>query len=368
MVRLPGFSALAMSKTKAGPIERLSSIYTSFLTEVRTEAGYCMAKLLSIKEIKKSSASRVILERHASRVVFSQDSTARKAIVYQLYWQQGDCIPSSNLIKFLCWFYRNQSLEFQEEKLCKENDYSLIRAGVFQGKEAVVKILKATTKEITDDTVTEHHERIVREAFNLRRLNPHQNIPRLLAYDTERLPYHIITSLETKGNLLDFLRDSRADGSYQTSTVLLQMCIDITDALIHLSNNNMVHRAVMARNVLVGKDLTCKLTSLDSARLLEPPEETESQYSYCSVDTTLEFISQEPDEVAVRWTAPECLQSPRHFTTASDVWALAATMYEVFTFGCEPYARTEEGRSLDCDQDVVHYVSYRIGFVRLCTF
>ena len=325
-----------------------------------------MAELLSIQELKKSSASRAILEQYASKVVFCPDSEIRKAIVYQLYSQEGEMsIPSEILVKSLSCFYRSQSLEFG--KGLWEDDYFLIRAGAFQGRKAAVKILKATTKEITHDTLAnpKYRQSIIMEAKNLRRLNknPHRNIPRLLAYNTERLPYHIITSFQPGGNLLEVLRKARLDGSLPPPTLLLKMCIDITGALMHLAKHDMVHRAVRAQNVLVEKDGTCKLSYLESARHLVS-DDSASVYSYCSSeDASPEFISEDPDEeLAVRWAAPECLGCPRRFTTASDVWALAVTMYEIFTIGCEPYARTHGGQLVE-DKDVKEYVSNCIGLM-----
>lgn len=46
------------------------------------------------------------------------------------------------------------------------------------------------------------------------------------------------------------------------------MLIDISEALLHLENLGLVHRAIMAENVLVGEKFTCKLSGLHSMQQL----------------------------------------------------------------------------------------------------
>ena len=46
------------------------------------------------------------------------------------------------------------------------------------------------------------------------------------------------------------------------------MLIDISEALRHLEKLGLVHRAIMAENVLVGEQFTCKLSGLHSLQQL----------------------------------------------------------------------------------------------------
>ena len=86
----------------------------------------------------------------------------------------------------------------------------------------------------------------------MRQLNAsrHPNFPVLLAYDTKRLPYHIITAFEERDPPVNFSR-------------LVEMFFDISEAILYLEELGLVHRAVMAKNVLVGSQ-NCKLTGLHS--------------------------------------------------------------------------------------------------------
>ena len=70
------------------------------------------------------------------------------------------------------------------------------------------------------------------------------------------------------GDLLQVVTKSRENKPNLSPTKLLGMLIDISEALLHLQSLGLVHREVMAKNVLVGKTLTCKLSGLHSLQKL----------------------------------------------------------------------------------------------------
>nr|XP_058966526.1 tyrosine-protein kinase JAK2-like isoform X2 [Pocillopora verrucosa] len=126
------------------------------------------------------------------------------------------------------------------------------------------------------------------------------------------------------------------------------MILDITDALLFLEEKGLVHRAVMAANVLVGDGYICKLSGMQHLRkLTRQTEDPDSLYSYCSSDDDLpDFVNSGNEEkLPLRWKAPEVLLECR-FSTASDVWALGVLMYEVLTYGCLPYRLISDNEEL----------------------
>lgn len=114
--------------------------------------------------------------------------------------------------------------------------------------------------------------RLIREVDNLKRLtnsqHPHPSFPVLLGFDTKCFPYHLITGFEKEGNLLQLIRVFRKRETHLKPIALLKMLIDITNALLRLEELGLVHRSVMAENVLVGENYTCKLSGLHSLRKL----------------------------------------------------------------------------------------------------
>ena len=132
-----------------------------------------------------------------------------------------------------------------------------------------VKVLYAKKHHLLEeDPKFDARERLIREASNMRRLNAsqHPKFPVLLGYNTESLPYHLITAFEKFGNLLQFVRMSREREPHLKPTQLLKMLSDISGALLHLEELGFVHRAVMAENILVGENYVCKLTGLHTMR------------------------------------------------------------------------------------------------------
>lgn len=123
---------------------------------------------------------------------------------------------------------------------------------------------------LQEDPTFQVRERLIQEVYNMRRLNAsqHPNFPVLLAYDTKSVPYHLITVFERWGDLLQFVRMSRERNPYVQPMHLLRMLMDVSDALSYLELLGLVHRAVMAANVLVGENFVCKLSGLHSLRRL----------------------------------------------------------------------------------------------------
>ena len=134
-----------------------------------------------------------------------------------------------------------------------------------------VKILKVERQHLLKkDPKFPAKERFIQEAYHTWRLNEdqHQNFPVLLGFNTESFPYHIITKYESCGCLLELVRKSRKEIPKVKSTQLLKMLIGISDALLHLEKLNLVHRAIMAENVLVGDNFVCKLSGLHALEQL----------------------------------------------------------------------------------------------------
>ena len=134
-----------------------------------------------------------------------------------------------------------------------------------------VKVLYVKKEQLLEnDLEFPDRQRLIQEAYNMKRLNAsqHPNFPVILAYDTRSLPYHLITEFERWGDLLRFVRFSRERGVRVEPIQLLQMLVDISHALLFLEGLGLVHRAVMAENVLVGDNFVCKLSGLHSLQQL----------------------------------------------------------------------------------------------------
>ena len=117
---------------------------------------------------------------------------------------------------------------------------------------------------LVEDPKWKARELLIREAYGMMRLNAYQhpNFPVLLGYDTKSLPYHLITEFERWGDLLQFLWVYRERNTQLQLIRLLNMLLNIGCALLYLEELGLVHRCVMAANVLVGDNYVCKLSGL----------------------------------------------------------------------------------------------------------
>ncbi len=252
------------------------STFFSFLNiELRVEAGSCLIYLLKDEKLQKRPECRAILESTSSGVLFSPDPFTKMLFANHLLENRDlkDTLPEDLHVQHLTTCYRNQTLEVNKTTISQGQRY-FVKRGMFQRKEAVVKTLYVTKQDILEgDSPDQSKARdlLMREAYNLSRLNglSHPHITVLLGYNTKSLPYHIITEFERYGNLLQFVQASREGNDLLPTPLLLKMLLDITEALLLLQNQGLVHRAVMAENVLVGDNYVCKLTGMHSLRQLQ---------------------------------------------------------------------------------------------------
>jgi len=236
--------------------------------------------LLRDEKAQKRPECREILARLSKRVLFCQDNLIKKLLVpHLLNNQKAHCkLPAELHIEHLASCYKTQTLEVNSTVVSESRrqiSNHFIHGGALKGQKVAVKILAVTKQDIQEENPTEQSKakkRLIAEAYNLRQLNTlpqHPNIPRLFAYNTTTLPFHIITQYEKYGDLLQLVRTSR-EVQALSSSVIYKMLISITEGLLYLQQKlYLVHRAVMAENVLVGDGYTCKLTGLHSLGRLQ---------------------------------------------------------------------------------------------------
>jgi len=240
---------------------------------MRTEAGGCLVNLLKDTKVQRKPECRAFLQQLSSQVLLGPDKEIRTFLVHFLSKNQNleHDLPEDLHIKHLSSMYRTPTLEINKSIIRKSPD-CFVKHGMFQRKKVAVKVLFVKKEHLlVDSPFTSARERLIREADCLRMLNesPHPNITVLLGYDTKTLPYHIITAFEKWGDLLQFVRRSRENSPRLQPVELLRMLGNIADALLYLEKIGLVHRAVMAANMLVGDNYVCKLSGMQSLKQLK---------------------------------------------------------------------------------------------------
>ncbi|XP_056885353.1 receptor tyrosine-protein kinase erbB-3a isoform X1 [Takifugu flavidus] len=145
----------------------------------------------------------------------------------------------------------------------------------------------------------------------------HMNIVRILGIcpgDSLQL----ISQLSSHGSLLEHVRNCKNKLSPQR---LLNWCVQIAKGMYYLEENKVVHRNLAARNVLLKNNYTAQVSDYGIADLLHR-------------DDKKYFFNEA--KAPIKWMALESILF-RKYTHQSDVWSYGVTVWEMMSYGAEPY-------------------------------
>ena len=229
--------------------------------------------------------------------------------------------------------------------------------GIFSKSTTFATSSFVVVKALRSDASDEARRDFIRIGELLLRL-VHPNIVRLLGVCLSASPLCLIVEYMPGRDLREFLHESAPQHfivryGHTTSTTRLKSADligagrQIANAMVYLSDCGFVHRDIAARNCLVGdknaSQLEVKLSDFGLA------VELGDQDFHCG---------DEDEEIPVRWMPPEAIRENR-FTHASDVWSFGVLLWEIFTYGTQPYEQmtvkevirsVDLGRTLHCPE------------------
>mgnify|MGYP001074139949 CR=1 FL=1 len=185
--------------------------------------------------------------------------------------------------------------------------------------------------------------RALKEASFYVNLTRHPHVVRTYGFVLDKKTNHennsamLLQEYASEGSLLELLQEHE---STIDEKILIEIFLQIIDAMIFLAYNHVVHGDLACRNVLVfrfdeknPKNNIVKVTDFGLSRQSKLYSKTSN-----SLQTTL-------DIVPVRYAAPEILSNssqPDIYTEKSDVYSMGVLMWEAFEEGTLPWSKTEK--------------------------
>jgi len=223
-------------------------------------------------------------------------------------------VPSQHVI---------QSESVSVYKELGEGEFGVVQQGVWTDEDGMrhqVAVKCLSKKRMQNNTVEFMKEYEIMQTID------HNNIVRLygVVLDDTSSQIMLVTELAPLRSLLECLKEPSLRATF-TVACLAAFCQQICHGMMYLEDKRLIHRDLAARNILVFSKSLVKISDFGLSRALGVGKD----YYQTNFNVNL--------KLPIAWCAPECINFLK-FTSASDVWAFGVTMWEMFSYGFQPWA------------------------------
>ncbi|XP_023344030.1 tyrosine-protein kinase SRK2 isoform X2 [Eurytemora carolleeae] len=219
-----------------------------------------------------------------------------------------------------------EELEFSTENEIGKGEFGKVYKGTLRGlSEVAIKELKigkrltAREKAVVEDNF--------KEELKIQRSLRHPNIVTLIAFvESPEHGNYMIQEYMEKGDLTKYIREKSKLESIRLRS-LVAWCYEIALGMKYLSSQNIIHRDLAGRNVLVDKYERAKVADFGLARDQQDDQRRE-------------------EKIPIRWSPPEVFNK-REYSDKSDVWSYGVTLWEIFSYGAKPYDKLNKEKYKD---------------------
>ncbi|KAL9915728.1 activated Cdc42 kinase-like isoform 1-T2 [Glossina fuscipes fuscipes] len=200
-------------------------------------------------------------------------------------------------------------------------EFGIVQQGVWtNGTERIQVAIKCLCRERMQSNPME----FLKEAAIMHSIE-HENIVRLYGVVLATDSLMLVTELAHLRSLFECLKDAGLRVSFLTVPTLCEFALQICNGMRYLENKRLIHRDLAARNILVFSKNKVKISDFGLSRALGVGKD----YYKTNFNVNL--------KLPIAWCAPECINYLR-FTNASDVWAYGVCLWEMFSYGFQPWA------------------------------
>jgi len=202
-----------------------------------------------------------------------------------------------------------------------QGEFGIVQQGVWTDDEGMrhqVAVKCLSKERMQNNTLEFMKEYEIMQAID------HKHIVRLYGVILDAAQIMLITELAPLRSLLECLKEPSLRATF-TVPCLGTFSQQICQGMVYLESKRLIHRDLAARNILVFSKDTVKISDFGLSRALGVGKD----YYQTNFNVNL--------KLPIAWCAPECINFLK-FTTASDVWAFAVTMWEMFSYGFQPWA------------------------------
>ena len=205
------------------------------------------------------------------------------------------------------------NIELYKSESLGSGSYGGVCKAKCDGLLCAAKIMHPTLFDLRDPG-TESYLRKFREECHLLSLARHPNVVQYLAtyYDPDtRLPVLLMELCD--GSLTAFLERSPGPLSYH---IQLNICHDITLALVYLHSNRLIHRDLTGNNVLMIAGTRAKITDFGMSKL-------------ATVNPRMTALTMCPGNVL--YMSPEALDEAKIYTAKLDIFSFGVIVIQILT-------------------------------------
>ncbi|XP_029819944.1 insulin receptor-related protein-like [Manacus vitellinus] len=224
-----------------------------------------------------------------------------------------------------------------------QGSFGMVYEGLALGLVTEGEETKVALKTVNELATMRERIEFLNEASVMKAFKCH-HVVRLLGVVSQGQPALVIMELMTRGDLKSYLRSLRPEAENNPGLPppslkdMIQMAGEIADGMAYLNANKFVHRDLAARNCMVSEDFTVKIGDFGMTRDIY-----ETDY----------YRKGGKGLLPVRWMSPEALKdgifnTQSDFTTESDIWSFGVVLWEIFTYGKQPWYQLSNTEAIEC--------------------